>query len=357
MSDDVPPDDEVVTEDFAMPVGWRSPHLQSIRSRVVPRQWRLDDVSTEEDLLIDMHDGSHDRLAAWVHTPLDPRPGRPLVLLVHGLGGSAESSYVRASARGLLRLGFPVARVDLRGAGRSGEHSQGLYHAGRTDDLRDVLHQLAPSSEDGLALMGFSLGANATLKLAGEPLDGIDLRRAVAVSPPLDLVAGSDHLRSMLFGRYEYFILNGIREDLARPGPTAGLSQEEREMVAQVRSLREFDDIITARRNGWADAMEYYEVNSSIAFLPRIALPTLIIHALDDPLIPAGPYREVDWAGIEAKGYVQRAITRHGGHVGFHQRGRVYPWYVARAARFLLDPDPDPDPVTPRPEPVPSTSG
>jgi predicted alpha/beta-fold hydrolase len=333
-------------------LGWRWSHLQSIRSRLVPRTWSLDDVSTAQDLLLDMHDGSGDRLAAWVHTPSDPVPGRPLVLLVHGLGGSAESAYVRATARGLLRLGFPVARVDLRGAGRSGEHSRGLYHAGRTDDLRDVLRQIAPAAQDGLALMGFSLGGNATLKLAGEPLDGIDLRRAVAVSPPLDLVAGSSHLKGMMFGRYEYFILNGVREDLARPGPTAGLSDEEREVVASVRSLREFDDVITARRNGWTDAMEYYEVNSSIAFLPTIAVPTLIIHALDDPLIPAEPYRSVDWAAIEARGFVRRAITRHGGHVGFHRRGHVYPWYVPRAARFLLE---QPD-LRPGPPPGPARS-
>lgn len=330
------PDADVVTDSFDLPLGWRSAHLQSVRSRLVPRRWRLDDVGTEEDLLIEMHDGSGDRLAGWVHEPAEPVQGRPLVVLVHGLGGSAESDYVRATARGLLRLGFPVARVDLRGAGRSGEHSRGLYHAGRTEDLRDVLRQLAPKAPEGLALMGFSLGANAALKLAGEPFEGIDLRAAVAVSPPLDLVAGSAHLRGMLFGRYEYFILNGIREDVARPGPAAGLSDEERDLVATIRTLREFDDAITARRNGWADAMEYYEVNSSIAFLPTIAVPALIIHALDDPLIPAGPYRSVDWAAIEERGFVQRAITRHGGHVGFHRRGRVYPWYVPRAARFLL---------------------
>jgi len=94
---------DLVNRSFPLPRGWRRGHLQSIRSRVLPRPWRLDDVGDREDFLVDMHDGSGDRLAASLHRPVEPVAGRPLVLLVHGLGGSAESSYVLASARGFLR--------------------------------------------------------------------------------------------------------------------------------------------------------------------------------------------------------------------------------------------------------------
>ena len=92
---------------------------------------------------------------------------------------------------------------------------------------------------------------------------------------------------------------------------------------------------ITARRNGWADAAEYYAVNSSGQFLPRITIPTLVIHSLDDPMIPAGPYRAIDWDVLADHGPVRRAITARGGHVGFHEHGNPLPWYVDRAVRFL----------------------
>lgn len=327
---------DIVNRSFPTPVGWRHGHLQSVRSRVLPRHWRLDDVSAATtDLLIDMHDGSGDRLAASLHRPLQPVAGRPLVLLIHGLGGSAESSYVRASARGLLRTGFPVVRIDLRGAGRSGEHSVGLYHAGRTQDLRDVLTQIAPYAPDGIAVMGFSLGGNATIKLLGEPLVGLPVVAGVAVSSPMDLAVGSEHLHHMWFGLYERFVMNGLREDTSRPGPASGLSAAEIAAIRAARTVVEFDDAITAPRNGWRDAAEYYAVNSAAQYLPRIEVPTLVIHAIDDPMIPDGPYRAVDWDAIEALGHVERAITHHGGHVGFHQRGRVYPWFVPEAVGFL----------------------
>lgn len=332
---------EVVNRTFTAPRGWRSGHLQSIRSRVLPHRWDLDDVGRSQDLLLAMHDGSDDRLAAWLHRPMVPVAGLPLVLLVHGLGGSADSSYIRASARGFLRTGFSVVRVDLRGAGRSGEHSSGLYHAGRTQDLRDVLAQLAPLAPEGIAVMGFSLGGNATIKLVGEPLQGAPVVAAVAVSAPLDLAVGVEHLHHMMFGGYERFVMQGLREDAARPGPASGFTPSEAAAVRRARTVVEFDDAITAPRNGWRDAAEYYAVNSSAQYLPRITVPTLIIHAADDPMVPFTPYQAVNWPQLEAFGYIRRAITEHGGHVGFHRRGKVYPWFVPQAIAFLRE-------VTPR---------
>ncbi len=326
----------VVNRHFPTPRGWTAGHLQSIRSRVLPHHWRLDDVGDAEPLLIDLKDGSGDRLAIILHTPRHPQANRPLVLLVHGLGGSGESSYIRASARGLLSVGFPVVRVDLRGAGLSGEHGAGLYHAGRTQDLRDILAQIVPWADSGLAVMGFSLGGNLAIKLAGEPRDGLPLRAAVAVSAPLDLAVGSVHLSQMMFGFYERFVMNGLRADAFRPGPRSGMTEQEVEAIRRARTVLEFDDAITAPRNGWRDAAEYYAASSSGPYLPKIDIPTLVIHAIDDPMIPAGPYRAIDWQAIEAAGYVRRAITPHGGHVGFHVRGRAYPWFVPETIRFLV---------------------
>ena len=113
------------------------------------------------------------------------------------------------------------------------------------------------------------------------------------------------------------------------------LTPQERAAIAKVTTLTEFDDLITAKHNGWRDAAEYYAVNSSAQFLPHITVPTLVVHALDDPMIPASSYHAIDWAGLEATTPVRRAITRNGGHVGFHERGADLPWYVGRAIAHL----------------------
>jgi len=326
---------DVINAGFTPAPPWLTGNLQTVADRVRARTHDLSAVSTEQRLVVGMNDGSGDALAVRIHRPrLGPRPDRPIVLVVHGLGGSIDSTYVRAASLGLLRAGYAVARVDLRGVGDSSEHCRMLYHGGRSEDLRTVLRALAdePAAE-GVAIVGFSLGGNVTLKLVGEPLDGLPVRAGVAVSAPLDLSAGNEHLSRRMFGLYEKFLVSKLKADSAHSG--LALTDEERAAIAKVSTLTEFDDLITAKHNGWRDAAEYYVVNSSAQFLPRITVPTLLVHALDDPMIPAGPYRSIDWALLEATTPVRRAITRTGGHVGFHERGAELPWHVGRTVAFL----------------------
>lgn len=340
----------VVNSSFRAPRGLRSGHLQSILNLVLRRDFDLDAISRPSAILVPTDDDSGDRLAVTLHSPngtdSPSRRSPALVLLVHGLGGSAESKYVRATALALLRAGFAVARVDLRSAGASKPTTTNTYHAGKTDDLRAVLGQLADSpeaiAEDGrprLAIMGFSLGGAVTLKLLGEPLRGLPVYAGVSVSAPLDLVVGAEHLSRSAFGLYERAVLRGLRRDVREPAPDGGarLTPAEAAAVARARSLPEFDDVVTAPRHGFRDAGEYYALSSAAPYLSSITVPTLVIHALDDPMIPAAPYLAVDWEDLETRGPVRRAITAHGGHVGFHQRGRTMPWYTGRAVRFLAD--------------------
>ncbi len=326
---------ELVNARFMPRRPWVTGNLQTVADRIAPRTHDLAGIATERRLIVRMDDESGDALAVRVHEPrIGPRPDRPVVLIVHGLGGSIDSTYVRATSLGLLRAGYAVARVDLRGVGDSTEHCRTLYHGGRSGDLRSVLRALAeePGSE-GVAIVGFSLGGNVTLKLLGEPLEDIPVRAGVAVSAPLDLSIGNEHLRARMFGLYERFLVNRIKADTARSGLV--LTFEERAAVAKVRTLTQFDDLITAKHNGWRDAAEYYALNSSAQFLPRITVPTLVVHSLDDPMIAPGPYEAIDWGLLEATTPVRRAITRHGGHVGFHERGEALPWYVSMTRRFL----------------------
>lgn len=326
---------DLVNERFAPAPPWLTGNLQTVADRVHPQTHDLAAVSDEQRLLVPMEDNSGDALAVRLHRPLiGPRSDRPVVLVVHGLGGSIDSTYVRASTLGLLRAGYPVARVDLRGVGDSSEHCRMLYHGGRSGDLRSVLRALASEpGADGVAIMGFSLGGNVTLKLLGEPSEGIPVRAGVSVSAPLDLSVGNEHLQRRMFGLYEKFLVSKLKSDTAHSG--LALTDQERAAIAKVATLTQFDDLITAQHNGWRDAAEYYAVNSSAQFLPHITVPTLVVHALDDPMIPAGPYEAVDWGQLESSTPVRRAITRTGGHVGFHERGAILPWYVARAVRFL----------------------
>lgn len=343
-ADLVPTDDEVssdeglVTASFRTPFGWSSGHLQTVRSRVVRRRFPLARYGSRRVVSVDLADGTGDRLLVQVHRTRTPRPHAPLVVLVHGLGGSATSDYVVATALGFLRAGFPVARVDLRSAGLSALTTRNMYHAGRTADLRRTIHvlQSEPESAGGIAVMGFSLGGAATLKMLGEPMPGLRIRGAVAVSPPLDLTEGAKFLNRAAGGAYEKFLVRRLRRESTKPGPGGDpiLTPGEEARIRHARSLPEFDDVVTAPRNGWADAAEYYRVNSAMGYLARITTPTLVIHSLDDPMIPPGPVRRLDWDSLARQG-VRREITPRGGHVGFHERGNPLPWYVERAVRFF----------------------
>lgn len=324
----------LVNEHFTTALPWVTGHLQTIADRLTRPRHDLRSAGREVRLLVELPDGTGDVLAVRIHRPLSASPGRPLVLVVHGMGGTIDSTYLRACALGLLRSGYVVARVDLRGVGDSAERSRLLYHGGRTADLRAVLRALRDEPGiEGLALIGFSLGGNAVIKLLGEPFEGLPIRGGVAVSAPLDLAAGAEHIHHIALGLYERFLVMKLRYDASGPG--IALTPEQRERLGQVGSITEFDDLITAKHNGWRDAAQYYALNSSAQFLHTISVPALVIHALDDPLIPVGSYAAIDWEGLARTTPVRRAITRHGGHVGFHEHGAELPWFVRRAVAHL----------------------
>lgn len=306
-------------EEFEPKRGWSNPHLQTTHSRLRPARLRLPE---PEVVLVEMPDSSGDRLVVLLH---EGRADLPLVLVIHGLGGNGDSEYVRLLTRGLLSAGFPVGRLELRGAGTSGQYAGGMYHGGKTEDVRAVLETL----DRPAAVAGFSLGGNLTIKLLGERTPGVVA--GVAVSAPLDLAVSVEHLHHRMSGFYERFLVRGLRKDALRPG--ARYTPEERAALMKVRSMVEFDNAVTAPRHGWRDAAEYYEVNSSIRYLPDVEVPLLVIHAKDDPMVPYGPYQSVAWDSLPTTTLL---LTERGGHVGFHAR-KGPPLYVSSAVRFLTD--------------------
>ncbi len=325
--------------DFRPRFPWFGADLQTLRNFLRrPRHdlspWPL------RRLRLDLDDGSGDCLTAALHQPESGRP-RPLIVLVHGLAGCEDSIYIRASARHLLSAGYPVLRLNLRGAGSSRPLCRAEYHAGRSEDLRAGLKALAAArpldQTPGIFLCGYSLGANMLLKFLGEfagatPQGLPHVQGAVAVSAPIDLKASQIALMRARNKPYQRYLLGRMRaEFLATPVP---LTAAERAEIEAARTLYEFDDRIVAPRNGFDGADHYYAVNSACHALPGIDTPTLVVQALDDPWIPAKVYLEQDWA---ANPSLRPVLSRFGGHVGFHGRGSPTAWHDTLMLAFIQE--------------------
>jgi hypothetical protein len=277
-------------------------------------------------------DGSGDRLLATLSRPraLGGR-GKPLAVLIHGMSGCQNSRHVVATAAYFVAQGYPVLRVNLRGAGISRPLCKFHYHAGRTEDLADAFAALPRAlTADGIVAIGYSLGANLLLKFLGERGAAAPIKAAVAISTPLDLAGCARRLMHPRNALYQRYLLRALRIEALGAG--AELGAEERAAVRVARSIWEFDDRFTAPRNGFAGASDYYARNACGQFLDAIEIPTLLIYARNDPWIPPEPYLARDW---RANPMLVPLLAPAGGHVGFHGRDRRAPWHDLCAARFL----------------------
>jgi predicted alpha/beta-fold hydrolase len=293
----------------------RSGHAQTIAGRywAVPRV-RLEATAHQ----VVLADG--DRLVVLESVPPGWASAHPTAVLVHGLAGCAEAPYmVRLGVR-LVRQEIRVVRVNLRGAGAGFGLARGIYHAGRSEDLRAVLGWLDPRSGGApVALVGFSLGANLVLKVAAEAAAGLaapGLDCVLAANPPIDLAACARRMmrpENRLYDRNFVRWLRTMVRRLHRRFPELGPVD-----LDGVRTLYDFDDRYTARRNDFASADDYYARCSLLTALARIATPGLIIHARDDPFIPPEPFEHVPLPAS-----LSLELVRHGGHLGYLSRR---PW-------------------------------
>ncbi len=308
---------------------WLGPDLQTVRN-YVRGPATAPGAGARERLALPLSDGSGDRLSAMLERPAREE-GRPLVVLIHGLSGSEESVYVVASAAHWLRAGHPVLRLNLRGAGPSRPLCRLQYHAGRSEDLRDALEALEPVwSSRGLVLVGYSLGGNMLLKFLAEHGPRFPVHAAGSVSAPIDLGAASLRFLDPRNRPYHRRLLHFMKRESLAAG--AALSAGERRAIRAARSALEFDETFVAPRNGYGSAWEYYETNAAVGFLARIRVPTLVIHALDDPWIPADAYTRFPW---DAHPALRALLPPGGGHLGFHGQGSRVPWHDRCLARFV----------------------
>ena len=280
-----------------------------------------------------MGDSSGDRLVGQLQDPGAGSAARPLVVLIHGLAGSSESAYMETSASHWLGRGHRVLRLDLRGAGASRPLCRLQYHAGRTSDLSDALRRLpAGSTAAGLLVVGYSLGGNLLLKFLAEHGSAFPVRAAAAVSAPIDLAAASRRFLARRNRIYHLGLLRAMKRESTQPG--AELAPQERLAIFEARSVLEFDEHFVAPRNGYRGAAEYYEENSSLRFLDRIRVPTLVVQSLDDPWIPGESFTRFPWRRNEC---LVPLLSPGGGHVGFHGRGSPIPWHDLSISTFFGD--------------------
>ena len=310
---------------FRSRLPWWGRDLQTLRNYIVSIESSLAPYPAER-VEFPMTDG--DRLLASLHRPAEDL-GRPLVVLIHGLTGSEDSAYIRASALHFLDQGYPVLRLNLRGAGPSKGVCRSRYHAGRSDDLRQVLGQMdGRLAGKGLLLVGYSLGGNLLLKYLGEAGRRAIVRGAVSISAPIDLDAARRTIMRRRNRLYHRHIVSGLKLE----SESLELTAAQRRILAEVETVFDFDDRILAPLMGFADALDYYRRSMALPLLPEIRVPTLVIHARNDPWIPFRSYRDFDWASNPR---LIPLLPATGGHVGFHGRGSRVPWHDRSMALFF----------------------
>ncbi len=285
-----------------------NPHLQTLLGFYLPGPTVGE--ATQEHVLR-LPDG--DALVLHDNTPEGWQPGQHVAVLVHGLSGSANSSQVRRLGHQLLQRGARVVRLDMRGAGRALPLARLCYHGGRSDDIRLALaevHRWSPTSP--LVLIGVSLGGNLALKVAGEAVEHpvAGLERVAALAPPIDLERCASMLTHPRNRFYQTFFLRDLIGDARKRQeffPDLPPLRFPRRM-----SMRIFDELYTAPRCGFADAVDYYRKASAYPLIERIAVPTLIMTSRDDPFIAVEPFEK-----LRTPKHITVRILSHGGHVGF----------------------------------------
>jgi predicted alpha/beta-fold hydrolase len=307
-----------------------SGHLQTIAGNFLPRrnllpspEERLFTVEPEVQVLCHCH---------WQAE----RDRRMTVVIVHGLEGSSESQYVIGTGSKAWLAGMNVVRMNMRNCGGTEHLGPTLYNSSMSGDVGAIAQTLI--AEDGLqklALVGYSMGGNLVLKLLGEwgAEAPAQVKAAVGVSPAVDLAASADALHEPVNRLYEWKFLLALRRRLLRKAALYPERYDGR-YLRGVRSLRDFDDQITARYCGFRDAQDYYTRAAAARVVERITVSTLVLHAADDPFIRVLP---ATCEKLRRNPHVAYIETAHGGHCAFLAAANGYDgrWAERQAVEFI----------------------
>lgn len=321
----------MIIESQFKPAWWLSnAHAQTIYSSMRhPIQASVNRVET-----MDLPDGDFLNLAwSTANLPDDS----PLIIILHGLGGCVNSSYVARFMQAFNQKGWRAVLMHFRGAGKEPNRLPRAYHSGDTADL-DYLTHVLDKREPGTkkVIVGVSLGGNVLLKWLGEQGEQSRISAAVAISVPfvLNIVANKMHVGFSRF--YQKYLLNQLKDIFARKVNYFKNPPEALKNAADCHCFWTFDDKVTAPLNGFNSVHTYYRECSSRQYLRNIATPTLIIHSLDDPFMTA----DVLPTENELSDSVLLELSKKGGHVGFitgSTIGMPVYWLDQRIPEFISE--------------------
>ena len=292
---------------------FKSGNAQTLAAYAWPRRYRLQPLPRDEERLFETEPDV--KVLAHCRWQTD-RHKHATVVIWHGMEGSAQSIYMIATADKAFRAGFNVVRVNYRNCGGTEHLTPTLYHGGLSDDLRVVVKQLI--EDDGLKrifMLGFSLGGNMVLKLAGEYGEDVppEVVAIGVVSPSVDLQASAEMIQSRRNWIYHKRFMHSLKSKM-RLKHKLFPDVYDLSRLPQIRNLVEFDDEFTSIAAGFLNARDYYHRASSIRVIEKIRVPTLIIHAEDDPFIP---FESLRHAVFSENPYIMLVATKRGGHVAF----------------------------------------
>lgn len=294
-----------------IPRRWlRGGHVQTIASFLIRRRFNL---PAPEDRLIEVAPG----IPVLCQCHWQPERDKALtIIIVHGLEGSSESQYVCGITEKALSAGMNVVRYNQRNCGGTDQLAPVLYHSGLSSDIAAVARHII--EHDGiaqLALIGFSMGGNLVLKLAGEwGTEGPKQFRAVAACcPAMDLAASADALHDRLNRIYERYFLFNLRRRMLRKAQLFP-DHFDASRLRNLRTLREFDHSVTAYYCGFAGADDYYDRASATHVVDKISVPALIVHAANDPFIRILPETR---RKIASNPNIRFIEVEDGGHCAF----------------------------------------
>ena len=258
------------------------------------------------------------RVLAHCHWQADAA-AHPTLILLHGLEGSSQAHYMAGISDKAWAAGWNLVRLNQRNCGGTEHLSRGLYHSGLTNDPLFVMRELI--ERDGIraiAIAGYSLGGNLTLKLAGELGETAppELKAVCAVSPTMDLGRCVDALERRSNIAYQFNFVRNLKARMRRKA-AAHPTLFSLDALRRVWTVRQFDEAYTAPHHGFRDATDYYYRASAMRVINRIRVPALIITAEDDPFVPAAPFRD---PAVTGNPNITVLITPHGGHCAYLER-------------------------------------
>jgi uncharacterized protein len=312
----------VVASHFQPPFFLRNGHLQTILPVLVRRRFAV--IFRRERL--ELPDGDFLDLD-WATSGAEK-----LAILSHGLEGSSEDRSIRGMASRLQTAGWDALAWNFRGCGGEQNRLLRFYHSGETDDLAAVI-ALAATRYPRIALIGFSLGGNVTLKYLGQGASHPAVVAGIAVSVPIDLAASASAIDRRWTNRIylRRFLRNFAPKVVAKAVHFPG--QLDAGGIHRIRTLREFDDLYTAPIHGFRDAMDYWQKSSARQYLEGIRVPTLLLNARDDPFLTPECFPDLE---AERNPSLFFEAPRWGGHVGFIDSTHdIRPWYESRGVEFL----------------------